>query len=292
MALVPRLYGLVVNENDAECRAEAVPVDVGIGGFLVSLQESWRLPGRNDTQQRWIAASATATTTTTTTAVAAATSAAARIAESLAGVVRYQTLVTPTFRSEGRRIQGSRIQPEFQETLYPRRNSNLSGSTPDLPRTPGLCKGLVPWPNSLHLHPRSEARTGLVGREEQEGCEGSQRDSVLLETLAAGISPVSFVPAWSILPLPQPAGAEGRGACGSLDRDWPVGVGDSSALHHLFQPGSLTRGEPGGAAGPPAPRLNFQMPEVGKRVGVAKDLEASSPLMRQRFGFQEAAVRP
>lgn len=60
----------------------------------------------------------------------------------------------------------------------------------------------MPWPDRLQLHPRSEAGIGLVGREEQEEPEGSQRDSVLLETLAAGVSPVSLVPTWGMLPLP------------------------------------------------------------------------------------------
>lgn len=31
-------------------------------------------------------------------------------------------------------------QPELHETLYQRGNPNISGSTPDLPRTTGLCK--------------------------------------------------------------------------------------------------------------------------------------------------------
>lgn len=62
-----------------------------------------------------------------------------------------------------------------------------------------------------------------------------------------------------------------------------VGVGDSSALCHLFSQEAWPERS---LEEQQVTWLNFQRSEVGKRVGVAKDLEA------WYFGFQEAAVIP
>lgn len=80
----------------------------------------------------------------------------------------------------------------------------------------------MPWPVDC----RSESGPALLGRGEQEGPEERQKDSVPLETLAAGFFFSFPCPCLGhITSTTSLQVCEGRVA-------WPVGVGSSSALSH------------------------------------------------------------